>query len=145
VEKPLAQVEVLPKKELLKSKRNTSPVIREPKISQGATMQSEELKADTATRAIMEKNEGSSAFVDRNADVAVTSKVPANADTQEQIIEAGRSASSPALAEAQFNGKVVDTNNKALRSDAVVSQVDATKAKSNLKHLKKKQRMVQNQ
>ena len=138
VEKPLAQVEVLPKKELLKSKRNTSPVIREPKISQGATMQSEELKADTATRAIMEKNEGSSAFVDRNADVAVTSKVPANADPQEQIIEAGRSASSPALAEAQFNGKVVDTNNKALRSDAVESQVDATKTKSNLKHLKEK-------
>src|SRR5215210_1130391 len=65
VEKPLAQVEVLPKKELLKRKRNSSPVIREPKISQGATMQSEELKADTAT-SIMEKNEGSSALMDRN-------------------------------------------------------------------------------
>ncbi|HKG67672.1 MAG TPA: hypothetical protein VKA92_02305, partial [Segetibacter sp.] len=81
---------------------------------------------------------GSSVFMDRNADVAATSKVPVNADTQEQITEARGSALSPALAEDQFNGKVVDTNNKALRSRAVVSHVDATKAKSHVKHLKEK-------
>lgn len=137
VEKPLAQVEVLPKKELLKRERNTSPGIRERKISQGATMQSEELRADTAT-SIMEKNEGNSAFTDRNADVAVTSKVPAHPDTQPQVTEATRRAVSPALAEDQFKAKVVDTNNKTLQSEAVVSQPNPGKAKSNVKHLKEK-------
>lgn len=137
VEKPLAQVEVLPKKETLKSKRNTSPVIRQPKISPGATMQSEELKAGTATSSIMETNEGKSTFMDRNADVAATSKVPANADTQAQITEAIGSASQ-ALAKGQIKSKAVDTSNKSLGSEAVVTNPDAEKAKSNVTHLREK-------
>lgn len=127
-EKPLAQVEVLPKKELLKNKRNISPVIHQPKLSPGATMQSEELKAGTATSLTMEKNEGSSAFMDRNTDVASTIEVRANSDTQKQIIEARRSAS-PALADDQFKDKSVDTNNKTLGSEAVVPELRSKKAK----------------
>lgn len=137
VEKPLAQVEVLPKKELLKSKRNTSPVIKQPKTSPGATGQSEELKAGTATSSIMEKNEGSSAFMDRNADVASTLIVPANVDTQAQITEA-RSKASPGLAKGPINGKAVDSNNKSLGSEAGVPESNPKKAKSNVKRLREK-------
>ncbi len=137
-EKPLAQVEVLPKKELLKSKKNTSSVISQPKISPVATIQSEELKADTAISSIMEKNEKTSAIMDRNAAVAAALKISANPDTLEQGIEVRKSVLSPAFAEDQFKGKVADTNNKILQSEVVVPQFNQKKAKSDVKHLREK-------
>lgn len=137
VEKPLAQVEVLPKKELLKSKRTTSPVIRQPKTSPGATGQSEELKAGTATSSLIEKNEGSAALMDKNADLAAAAEVRANADTRKQILEARRSTS-PALAEDPVKGKAVDTSDKSLRSKAVVPEFNPKKVKSGVKHLREK-------
>ncbi len=92
VEKPLAQVEVLPKKELFNKPRTASPIIRKEKEAPMTATRPMQMKADSPAIAMTDKREESSASMNKNADAVSALNVPESSAANEQVMEAKKIA-----------------------------------------------------
>ena len=102
VEKPLAQVDILPKK--IPFKKRTTPIIAEAKESPMA-MQS--MKADSLQANAAAKKEEDVALLNRSNAVSRLAAPRASMDTQQEMA-AGKMAASPSQPPHEFDGKVSD-------------------------------------
>lgn len=113
VEKPLAKVEILPRKELFNKHKKLSPIIREEKEVPVAMMQQRQTKADSQEIAMAGKSEESSALMNKNTDANTALNAPVASSVNGEI-ELKKMASSSAVSEYEFEGRIVDTSNKPL-------------------------------
>ncbi len=114
VEKPLAQVDVLPKKEIFKHKKASPLALKEKEVPIAAM----QMKADSPGAAVVDKSEKSS-LMNRNADVVSAFNTAAHTNAA-GAMESKKMATSQWVSEYVFEGRVADTTNQPL-TGAIIS------------------------
>ncbi len=115
-EKPLAQVEILPKKELYDNQENTSPIVREEKEASGANMRAMSMQADSVALDMMEKNEETMSLTSKGANAVSGSNIPAASAAS--AVES-KKITLPAAFQNEFKGRVINTNNQPLTAATI--------------------------
>ena len=120
-EKPLAQVEVLPKRVPVKKHKIGSPIIREEKEEPSVPALTMQMKADTPRTAMTDKSEEVSALMHQNARATAALNAPANFNA-DNAAESKKMAMSSAVSKYEFEGRIADADNKPVAANIIAQK-----------------------
>ncbi len=115
VEKPLAKVEILPKKKLFHKHKNGSPLIRDEKPALTADI---DTKTASPGIAMMDERKENPALMNKTGDPVSALHTPASSAAQFSL-SSKKMAMAQVLPENEFKGKMVERNNQPLAAATI--------------------------